>query len=43
MLIIKKNKVSTPLPVETNKIVDKVEQQEEKVEKLSVNNIDQFL
>lgn len=41
--VVDLTKVSTPLPVETNKIVDKVEQQEEKVEKLSVNNIDQFL
>ena len=41
--VVDLTKVSTPLPVETNKIVDKVEQQEEKVEKLNVNNIDQFL
>mgnify|MGYP000940434154 CR=1 FL=1 len=34
--VVDLTKVSTPLPVETNKIVDKVE-------KLSVNNIDQFL
>ena len=41
--VVDLTEVSKPLPVETNKITDMVEQKEEKVDKLNVNNIDQFL
>ena len=41
--VVDLTEVSTPLPVETNKITDMVEKKEENVDKLSVKNIDDFL
>ncbi len=42
--VVDLTEVSKPIPIETNKIIDKVSTtEEEKVDKLNVHNIDQFL